>query len=62
MAIIASDGVIAETNDAWIRTLLAEYSSEDTKNLARQTLQTALKQYGPGDDMTVLAVRLFSRE
>ena len=61
LAIIASDGVIAETDDGWIRTLLAEFDGEDTKSLARETLQTALHQYGRGDDMTVLAVRIAGR-
>ena len=61
MALIASDGVIAETNDAWLRTLLGEYEGADTKALARETLQTALKQYGCGDDMTVLAMRVDNR-
>ncbi len=61
MALIASDGVIAETNDDWLRTLLADYTSTDTKTLARDALQAALKQYGSGDDMTVLAMRVESR-
>ncbi|MBR1659878.1 MAG: SpoIIE family protein phosphatase [Oscillospiraceae bacterium] len=61
MALIASDGVIAETNDAWLRTLLGEYEGADTKALARETLQAALKQYGCGDDMTVLAMRVDNR-
>ncbi|MCD7860961.1 MAG: SpoIIE family protein phosphatase, partial [Oscillospiraceae bacterium] len=62
LALIASDGVIAETNDAWLRTLLAEYDSCDAKALARDTLQAALKQYGSGDDMTMLAVYLSERK
>ena len=62
MALIASDGVIAETNDAWLRELLMKYEEKDTKTLARETLQAALKQYGCSDDMTVLAMRLDSRE
>lgn len=61
MALIASDGVIAETNDAWLRTLLAQHAGTDTKSLARETLKAALKQYGCGDDMTVLAMRLDNR-
>ena len=61
MALIASDGVIAESNDAWVRNLLGDYESADTKELARRTLQTALKQYGSGDDMTVLAMRVDNR-
>lgn len=61
IALIASDGVIAETNDAWMRTLLTEYEDGDAKQLARQALQTAYSLYGAGDDMTVLAVRLEKR-
>ena len=61
MALIASDGVIAETDDGWVRKLLGAYEGEDTKALARDTLQSALKKYGCGDDMTVLAVRLDNR-
>ena len=61
MALIASDGVIAETNDDWLRALLAGFEATDTKALARDTLQTALKQYGCGDDMTVLAMRIENR-
>ncbi len=61
VAIVASDGVIAETNDAWIRTLLTEFEGTDAKLLARQALQTAYGLYGAGDDMTVLAVRLEKR-
>lgn len=62
VALIASDGVIAGNNDAWLRAILADSSGSDTKALARQTLQAALSQFGCSDDMTVLAVRLDSRE
>lgn len=62
IALIASDGVIAETNDSWIRKLLTEADTDNMKLLARETLKSALKQYGAVDDMTVLAVRLDKRE
>ena len=61
VAIVASDGVIAETNDEWLREILSNYDGEDAKNLARETLQTAYTRYGAGDDMTVLAVKLEKR-
>ena len=61
-ALIASDGVLAETNDSWIRKLLADADTDNMKLLARETLKAALKQYGASDDMTVLAVRLEKRE
>lgn len=62
VALIASDGVIAETKDDWIRKLLSETKAEDTKALAKETLQMALKNYGCSDDMTVLAVKIEQRE
>lgn len=62
VALIASDGVMAESNDSWIRKLLSEADTDNMKLLARETLKTALKQYGASDDMTVLAVRIEKRE
>jgi len=61
LALVASDGVIAETNDAWLRELLGEFESGDAKHLARQALQAAYTRYGAGDDMTVLAVKIEKR-
>ena len=62
LALIASDGVIAETNDSWLRKLIAESDGTSMKDLARSALKTALMQYGNSDDMTVLAVRVDQRE
>ena len=62
LALVASDGVIAETNDSWMKELLTGFESNDAKLLARQALQTAYGRYGAGDDMTVLAVRLEKRD
>ena len=62
IALIASDGVLAESNDSWIRKLLSDADTDNMKLLARETLKTALKQYGASDDMTVLAVRVEKRE
>ena len=61
LALIASDGVITERNDAWIRTLLSESDGGNMKQLAKEALKAALKQYGCTDDMTVLAVRVDQR-
>lgn len=61
LALVASDGVIAETNDAWMRELLTAFEGSDAKMLARQALQTAYSRYGAADDMTVLAVRIEKR-
>lgn len=60
-ALVASDGVIAETNDAWMRELLTAFDGSDAKKLARHALQSAYTRYGAGDDMTVLAVHLEKR-
>ena len=62
IALIASDGVLAESNDSWIRKLLSDADTDNMKLLARETLKIALKQYGASDDMTVLAVRVEKRE
>lgn len=58
VALIASDGIIAEENDAWLRQLMSGFEGEDMRDMARRTLQEATKQYGRTDDMTVLAVRV----
>ena len=59
-AVIASDGVIAETEDAWIRELMAG-DFTDMKGLARTVLREAEKRYGAADDMTAIALRLEER-
>ena len=59
-AVIASDGVIADTDDSWVKELLRQ-DSADMKSLARAVLREAEQRFGPGDDMTVLALRLEER-
>ena len=59
-AIIASDGVVGDTDDTWLRGLLGSAGS-DMKKLARDTLREAEKTCGNCDDMTVLAVRVEER-
>ena len=61
LAIIASDGVLIQDDDAWLRELLLQWEGEETRELAREALQGAVKQYGCVDDMTVLAVRIENR-
>ena len=59
-AVIASDGVIADTDDDWIQSLLGgDYT--DMKSLARGVLREAEKLYGAGDDMTVVTLRVEER-
>ena len=60
LALIASDGVLADAEDQWIPELLAG-DPEDMKGLARAVLRRAEQLYGTGDDMTVLAVRVEER-
>lgn len=59
-AVIASDGVIADDEDEWIKTLLTK-GFEDMKALARNTLKEAEKLYGANDDMTVVTVKVEER-
>ena len=59
-AIIASDGVIVDDEDDWIKNLLMR-GTDDMKALARGTLKEAEKVYGANDDMTVVTVRVEER-
>lgn len=61
LALIASDGVMAEDQDQWLRDVLAEGDGKEMKLLARQTLQAALQRFGNSDDMTAVAIRLEER-
>ncbi len=59
-ALIASDGVMGDDDDAWLRELLLSCGG-DMKALARDTLRAAERNCGCSDDMTVLAVRVEER-
>ena len=59
-AVIASDGVIGDSNDNWLREVM-DTATDDMKLLARDTLREAEKIYGSCDDMTVLAVHIEER-
>lgn len=59
-AIIATDGVIADSEDEWLKGLLLR-GFEDMKALARATLKESEKLYGANDDMTVITVRVEER-
>lgn len=61
VALIASDGVLVENSDAWLREMLLNSDGTDTKTLAKETLRAAVRQFGCEDDMTVLAVRVEER-
>lgn len=61
VALIASDGVLVEGSDAWLREMLVGTDGSDTKLLARETLKSAVKRFGCEDDMTVLAIRMDER-
>ncbi len=60
LAVIVSDGVLADQEDAWLKVLMNE-EEKDMKQLARTILRAAEKLYGAGDDMTVLTVRVEER-
>ncbi len=59
-ALIASDGVIVDGDDEWVKTLLLR-GSEDMKTLAKSTLREAERLYGGSDDMTVVTIRVEER-
>ena len=55
---IASDGVISDGKDLWLRRLLEHTTAEDMKTLAGGVIKTAVREYGRNDDMTALAVKV----
>ena len=59
-AIIASDGVIADGDDEWVKNMLLR-GLDDMKALAKNTLREAERLYGGSDDMTVVTVRVEER-
>ena len=59
-AVIATDGVLADAEDEWLRNLLLQ-GFEDMKGLARAVLKQAEELYGALDDMTVVTVRVEER-
>ena len=62
VALIASDGVLAETNDQWLRDILGSSDGVDTKMLAKTALRAAVGRFGNADDMTALAIRVEERQ
>ncbi|MBR1456250.1 MAG: SpoIIE family protein phosphatase, partial [Oscillospiraceae bacterium] len=60
LAVIDTDGVIADADDGWLKATL-ESDYEDMKALARAVLKEAERLYGAGDDMTVVTVRVEAR-
>ena len=59
-AIIASDGVVGDEDDTWLRDIMLT-ERNDMKRLGRATLRAAERSFGAADDMTVLAVRVEER-
>lgn len=62
VALIASDGVLAENDDRWLREILAGSDGEEVKSVARRTLRAACARFGSADDMTALAIRVEARQ
>ena len=58
VAVIASDGIVSDGKDLWLRELLEANDGTDMKALAGSVVQTAVREYGRNDDMTALAVKV----
>ena len=61
VAVIASDGIVSDGKDLWLRELLEASDGVDMKSLAGSVVQTAVREYGRNDDMTALAVKVEGR-
>lgn len=59
-ALIASDGVLADSEDEWLKALLQK-NCDDMKELAKSALKEAERIYGLSDDMTVVTVKVEER-
>ena len=59
-AVIASDGVVADSDDQWLKEILAE-DTQDMKALAKELIGKAESYYGAEDDMTVVTVQVEER-
>ena len=62
VALIASDGVLAERKDQWLRDILLASDGVETKTLAAAALKGAASRFGNADDMTALAIRVEERQ
>ena len=60
LAVVASDGVLADEEDDWLKPLL-EQESGDMRALAKLVLREAEKRFGASDDMTVVTVHVEER-
>ena len=58
VAVIASDGVVSDGHDDWLRKLLSDSDDRDMKTLAGSVVRAAIREYGRSDDMTALAVKV----
>lgn len=58
VAVIASDGVVSDGKDLWLRNLLEQADDTDMKELASKVVQSAVREYGRNDDMTALAIKV----
>lgn len=58
VAVIASDGVVSDGEDLWLRKLIEETDGADMKQLAGSVVQSAIQIYGRNDDMTALAIKV----
>ena len=58
VAVIASDGIVSDGKDLWLRELLEADDGSDMKSLAGSVVQSAVREYGRNDDMTALAVKV----
>lgn len=62
IAVIASDGVMENGDDKWLRTYIEEYEGTSPKELARNIIRSSIDKFGSVDDMTVITVFMEERK
>lgn len=60
--VLLSDGVLGGEDDAWLRAVLENYAGNSPGELSEQITTAAAARNGEADDMTVIALRLESKE
>ena len=60
-AVVLTDGVINGAEDRWLREVLADCQGESAREMARSILESAMKNTGRDDDMTVITICISTR-
>lgn len=61
IAVIVSDGVTADEDDAWLCDMISEFQGNEPRALAGEIIEAAIAKNGASDDMTVITILVEER-